>query len=37
MFKKTGQSKQSPNGRKFAESGHPVVDNHDVDQIMVSR
>jgi hypothetical protein len=25
IFKKTAQSKQSPNGRKFAPSGHPAV------------
>jgi hypothetical protein len=23
-FRKTAQSKQSPNGRKFAQSGHPA-------------
>jgi hypothetical protein len=28
IFKKTSQSKQSPIGRKFAKSGHPVCDCH---------
>jgi hypothetical protein len=31
IFKKTAQSKQSPNGQKFAQSGHParqLVQNH---------
>jgi hypothetical protein len=27
--KKPAQSKQSPNGRKFAQSGHPVLDQGD--------
>jgi hypothetical protein len=26
IFKKTAQSKQSPNGRKIAQSGHPACD-----------
>jgi hypothetical protein len=26
-FRKTGQSKEAPIGRKFAQSGHPVVES----------